>query len=107
MTVPLGRRERLYYRDAADRMLARPLDGLTLFYHRPSGITHMVDSPVPEILSTLTEEPLAAEAILDRLSRDYDLDGEGDALGLLTGHLEALCDLGLVRIRGAEAELRE
>ena len=105
--MPVGKREALYYRDAPGVMLARPLDGLTLLYHRPSGITHMVDSPVPEILSTLGEEPLAAESILDRLSRDYDLDGEGDALGLLIGHLEALCDLGLVRSRGAEAGLRE
>ena len=43
-----------HYRAAAPETLRIvPLDALTLVYHRSSGITHIVDAPVPEILETL------------------------------------------------------
>ena len=47
---------------AADPTTLRivPLDALTLVYHRASGITHVVDAPVPEILEALSE-PLGVQ----------------------------------------------
>lgn len=78
-------------------MILRPLDGLTLIFHRPSGITHIVDSPVPEILAVLGDEPRSAAEILDALGEYYDLEDGEDALAGLIGHLDALCDLGLAR----------
>lgn len=80
-----------------DSLLVRTLDGLTLVYHRPSGITHIVDSPVPEILASAGFEPQSAADLLERLAGDYDLGDRAEALAGLTGHLETLRALGLVR----------
>ncbi|OYW87221.1 MAG: hypothetical protein B7Z20_05615 [Sphingobium sp. 32-64-5] len=57
----------------------------------------MVDSPVPEILAVLGEEPQPPARILAALGEDYDLDDGEDALAGLIGHLDALCELGLAR----------
>ncbi|MFO1260172.1 MAG: HPr-rel-A system PqqD family peptide chaperone [Sphingomonadaceae bacterium] len=78
-------------------LLQRELDGLTLVFHRPSGLTHMLASPLPEILDALEEEPEPADIVLERLSARYDL-GE-DALAELTAHLEELAALGLIESR--------
>jgi len=91
--------ERLYYRDDPGEVLLRPLEGLTLIYHRPSGMTHIVDSPVPEILAVLSPEPRPARLLLEILAAGYDLEGEGEALDTLVGYLEELCALGLARAR--------
>ncbi len=80
---------------AADPATLRivPLDALTLIYHRASGMTHIVDAPVPEIPETLTS-PLTAAALLDRLSETFDLaDADLDAL---TARLDELVATGLV-----------
>ncbi len=87
-----------YYTECdPDALLMRPLDGLTLIYHRPSGSTHIVDSPVPEILSLLGPAPQMAGNLLERLSADYDLGSREEALSGLEEHLDSLCALGLVR----------
>lgn len=71
-----------------------PLDALTLIYHRASGITHVVDAPVPEILEALGEEALSVDALLSRLARDYDLiDADPMALAV---RLDELAAAGLV-----------
>ncbi len=46
----------------ATDLIVRPLADIALVYHRPSGQTHMVASPVPEILAaleSLSEHPIA------------------------------------------------
>ncbi len=91
----MPRQVRLYYRDSADCLLVRALDGLTLLYHRPSGITHIVDSPLPEILEVLAEEPQSAPALMEALAERHDLDGDGAGL---EQHLDALLALGLARV---------
>ncbi|MGE4430147.1 MAG: HPr-rel-A system PqqD family peptide chaperone [Sphingobium sp.] len=93
---PLYHRD-MYHRDRPDALLLRPLDGLTLIFHRPSGMSHIVDSPVPEILAVLGEEPKSAAEILAALGEHYDLEDGEDAMAGLIGHLDALCGLGLVR----------
>jgi PqqD family protein of HPr-rel-A system len=71
-----------------------PLDALTLIYHRASGITHIVDSPVPEILEALGDEALSVEALLARLSERFDLaDADHGALAV---RLDELVQAGLV-----------
>ncbi|GLI97633.1 hypothetical protein [Sphingobium sp. BS19] len=53
MTVPTR------YRAApATDLIVRALDDITLIYHRPSSQTHMVASPVPEILDALLSSPI-------------------------------------------------
>ncbi|MES2987564.1 MAG: HPr-rel-A system PqqD family peptide chaperone [Pseudomonadota bacterium] len=82
------------YRAANPKILRIvPLDALTLIYHRASGITHIVDAPVPEILTALAE-PLDVDALLARLAADYDLI-DADPLALAV-RLDELAAAGLV-----------
>jgi PqqD family protein of HPr-rel-A system len=88
VTIPLYR--------AADPATLRivPLDALTLIYHRASGITHVVDAPVPEILDALSEATLSAPALLARLAERFDLvDADPAALAI---RLDELARAGLV-----------
>jgi PqqD family protein of HPr-rel-A system len=71
-----------------------PLDALTLIYHRSSGATHMVDSPVPEILEVLAEAPLTLEALLGHLAERFELV-DPDPLALAV-RLDELVVAGLV-----------
>lgn len=83
------------YRAAAPATLRIvPLDQLTLIYHRASGITHVVDAPVPEILEALGDETLGVAALLDRLAERFDL-ADADA-GALAARLDELAAAGLV-----------
>lgn len=71
-----------------------PLDSLTLIYHRASGITHVVDSPVPELLATLGDAALTLEETLAALAAAHDLiDPDAAALA---ARLEELVGAGLV-----------
>lgn len=83
------------YRAApAATLRIEPLDALTLIYHRASGITHLVDSPVPELLAVLEAEPLTLDATLAALAQAHDLvDPDRDALAARLGEL---VDAGLV-----------
>lgn len=82
------------YRAApAATLRIEPLDALTLIYHRASGITHLVDSPVPELLDLLAE-PLTLDQALAALSERFDLvDPDRDAL---VARIEELVASGLV-----------
>lgn len=83
------------YRAArADALRTVAMDGLTFIYHRASGITHIVGAPVPEILSALADAPLAADALLQLLARDFDL--ADPSLDALDARLAELVDAGLV-----------
>lgn len=83
------------YRAAAGAALRLvPLDALTLIYHRASGITHIVDAPVPEILETLGGEGLEVDALLARLAERFEL-GDADPAAL-AARLEELVAAGLV-----------
>ena len=77
-----------------DALVSVYLDGLVALYHRPSGTTHLVDAPVPEILATLAGRWLEAEALLTALAADYDVP-DADVVAL-TARLEELAEAGLV-----------
>lgn len=81
---------------AADPATLRvvPLDALTLVYHRTSGITHIVDAPVPEILDMLAAESLSLDVLLARLSEEFDL-ADADPMAL-AARLDELAAVGLV-----------
>jgi len=88
-----------YCQDSPDAILSCALEDMVLFYHRPSGQTHMVISPVPEILATLDDgAALTAGEVLGQLARHYDLGAAEEALPLVEMHLAELALLGLVRI---------
>lgn len=89
---------RTYRRDVGDAVATYILDDLTLFYHHRSGQTHMVISPVPEIMDRMADgAPVTAQAMHDRLAHDYDLGPALDAVVEIGAHLDALVTLGLVR----------
>ncbi|MEP9357677.1 HPr-rel-A system PqqD family peptide chaperone [Sphingomonas sp. KR3-1] len=83
------------YRAAAPETLRIvPLDALTLIYHRASGITHVVDAPVPEMLEALGSDQLSVNELLARLGQRYDLL-DADPAALAT-RLDELVEAGLV-----------
>lgn len=87
-----------YRRDGEDAILRCVLDDIVLLYHRPSGQTHMVISPVPEILDMMADgEPASAQTIHDALAQRYDLGAPDDAVAEIGVHLAHLDALGLVR----------
>ena len=88
--------EPLYRADTTDAMLVEPLDGLTLIYHRRSGVTHMVVEPVPQILAAMGEDALTLDQLLTRLSKDFDLGDAVEAKAVLAARIDELVDLGLV-----------
>jgi PqqD family protein of HPr-rel-A system len=49
------------------------LDGLTAFYHRPSGMTHILAAPAPELLALLAEAPADLTELTERLSERFEL----------------------------------
>lgn len=71
-----------------------PLDALTLIYHRASGITHVVDAPVPELLEALGVGEFTVDQLLATLKDRYDLlDADPAALAV---RLDELVQAGLV-----------
>jgi len=81
----------LYKAAAPETLRIVPLDALTLVYHRSSGVTHIVDTPVPEILETLAEAPLTAPDLLARLGERFDLvDADPAALAVRLDELAAV-----------------
>ena len=82
-----------YIADDADALTTVALDGLSLVYHAPSGTTHIVAPPAPEILAALGEGPADATELLRRLHDKYEFDGD-EAIHARLGELE---EAGLVR----------
>jgi PqqD family protein of HPr-rel-A system len=94
----------LFIADPESEVQAVALDGLTLLFHAPSGMTHIVAAPAPEILGALREGPADAAELIRRLSARFDLDGSeapgsGSGAGEAAIHarLDELEAAGLVR----------
>ena len=89
---------------AGPRRLADPpeasrrveLDGLTAWYHRPSGLTHILAPPAPQILDALAGKAADAGEIVAHIARDFELEAE-DAEGAIAARLAELEAAGLVR----------
>ena len=72
------------------------LDTLAAIFHRASGITHIVASPVPELIAALAE-PRSLDELLAHLAGAYDLIDAYPAA--VTARLDELVEAGLV-LRG-------
>lgn len=83
-----------YRAPPADALLLHPLDPLCAVYHRAAGTTHLVASPVPEILAALAPAPLTPADLLATLESTYAL-ADAD-LEALQERLEELAEAGLV-----------
>jgi PqqD family protein of HPr-rel-A system len=85
----------VYLADDPGAIRAVTLDGLVALFHAPSGMTHIVAPPAPQILEALGEGPADARAILAWIAARYAIEGEGEeAIEARLGELEAA---GLVR----------
>ena len=85
------------YRAASkDELVWHALDRMTLLFHRPSGITHMLADPVPAILEVMTDVPLSVTEIAARLVAEFDIASDGNIENIIQARLAELLDLGLV-----------
>lgn len=71
-----------------DAMLVAPLDLVTAVFHRPSGQTHLLVEPAPEILDALGGDGLTLNALREVLASRFELD-DADALAERVGELVA------------------
>ena len=82
--------ERLYRAAPTDALRVVPLDDFTLIFHRPSGLSHLVTAPAPEILELLGQERLTRGALMARLGERFELaDASVEALDARLGELIA------------------
>jgi len=68
----------VYAADPPAARIAVALDALVAVYHRPSGVTHLLAAPSPELLDALADGPADAATLRDRLAARYDLEGDAD-----------------------------
>lgn len=91
---------RRYRADAPGMRLCVAAEGLTLLFHRPSGTTHVLLPPAPELLDMLAEAPADAEALALRLAADYALEADDGAdepiAAVVAARLDELEAAGLV-----------
>ena len=86
----------VYIADPESAVDAIALDGLTLLFHAPSGMTHIVAAPAPEILGALREGPADAAELMRRLRMRFDFEGD-EAEAAIHARLDELEAAGLVR----------
>lgn len=89
----------VWHAAAATRLCVEPLDSLTAVFDRLSGQTHILATPMPEILSSLARAPATGAELLARLSTAFDLSAEGDPFAVIEARLHELAALGLVEAR--------
>jgi PqqD family protein of HPr-rel-A system len=82
-----------YRADPTDQVRLVDLDGLTALFHRPSGMTHILAAPAPQILKAIADRPGTLPEILSRLAQFYDIEG---TQAELQPRLEELVAAGLV-----------
>ena len=88
------------YRAAVAHDLVRvELDELTAVFDRRSGQTHLLASPLPEMLEALGAEEWTLTAFAAQLASEYDMTGEGEAAARIDQRLAELVALGLVEAR--------
>lgn len=90
MTVPV------YIADPVDQRTVVVLETLVAVFHAPSGATHLLAPPAPEILDALGNGPADIDAILARLRQAHDFADEG-APEAIAARLDELEASGLVR----------
>jgi PqqD family protein of HPr-rel-A system len=85
-----------YAADPPEALRRLELEGLTLVYHRPSGLTHFLAPPAPQILAALAAGPASAEEIAGRIGESYEIES-ADPAGAIAARLAELEAAGLVR----------
>lgn len=70
------------------------LEGLVAVFHAPSGQTHLLAPPAPQLLTMLAQAPASADELLERLSAEHEL--EPGAPAAVRARLAELADAGLI-----------
>ena len=86
----------LYAADPPGTMRRVELEGLTLLYHRPSGLTHFLAPPAPQILEALAPGPASPAEIAARIGETFEIESE-DPAAAIAARLAELEAAGLVR----------
>jgi PqqD family protein of HPr-rel-A system len=86
-----------YIAEPRDSIRMIELDGLTALFHRPSGTTHILAPPAPQILDALQQGPASAPKILSRIKEAFDIEAGRGRLAALAARLDELEIAGLVR----------
>ena len=85
----------LYAADPPETMRMAQVEGLTLLYHRTSGLTHFLAPPAPQILEALESGPASASQIAERMGETFEIESE-DPAGAIAARLAELEAAGLV-----------
>lgn len=85
----------LYAADPPGAVRDFEIEGLTLLYHRKSGLTHFLAPPAPQILAALATGPASVDEIAGRIGRSFELDSE-DPAAAIAARLAELEAAGLV-----------
>ena len=85
-----------YRAPRADAVVTVALDPFVALYDRRSGITHLLAEPAPQLLALLSDAPLTADALRERLLAAYDLLDLTDAA--FTARLDELVAAGLLAV---------
>ncbi|WP_428681414.1 HPr-rel-A system PqqD family peptide chaperone [Sphingopyxis sp.] len=88
--------DRAYRAAPAADLRVEALGELTAIFDRRSMQTHIVVSPMPEILVAMAGDACDAATIAARLAAEFDLEAEGDAPAVIADRLEELAAMGLV-----------
>ena len=79
-----------------DALRVEPLGELTAIFDRRSMQTHLVVSPMPEILAAMGADACDAAMLAARLAESFDFDGADGVEAILTERLAELAAMGLV-----------
>ena len=85
----------LYAADPPETMRSIEMEGLTLLYHRRSGLTHFLAPPAPQILAALAAGPASAAEIAARMGDMFEIEAD-DPAAVITARLSELEAAGLV-----------
>lgn len=86
----------IYRAAPPDALRVEPLGELTAIFDRRSMQTHLVVSPMPEILDAMRVDDCDAATLAARLAVTFDFDGADDVQPVLAERLGELAAVGLV-----------
>lgn len=88
--------DRSYRAAPPGALRVEPLGELTAIFDRRSMQTHLVVSPIPEILDAMGVDACDAAMLAVRLAETFDFDSADDARPILAERLGELAAMGLV-----------
>ena len=88
--------DRVYRAAPPDSLRIEALGDLTVLFDRRSMQTHLVISPMPEILDVMGGDACDARTIAARLAARFDVESEGEASAIVADRLAELAAMGLV-----------